>query len=97
MEEVARSLGHDHHIRSESFNLSQFRSPEDLVHAIHVVRDMILKAQVTLVFFDEFDSAFEGELGWLKYFLAPMQDGVFRDGETLLRIGKCFFVFAGGT
>jgi hypothetical protein len=48
------------------------------------------------VFFDEFDSIFEGKLGWLKYFLAPMQDGTFREGETLHPIGISIFVFAGG-
>jgi len=48
------------------------------------------------VFFDEFDSPFEGKLGWLKYFLSPMQDGTFRDGESVHPIGKSIFVFAGG-
>lgn len=49
------------------------------------------------MFFDEFDSAFEGKLGWLKYFLSPMQDGVFREGDSVHPIGKAIFVFAGGT
>ncbi len=51
-----------------------------------------------MVFFDEFDSSFEGtKLGWLKYFLAPMNDGEFKNGETMHPIGKSIFVFAGGT
>jgi hypothetical protein len=37
---------------------------------------------ILLVFFDEFDSSFEVKLGWLKYFLAPMQDEVFREGDS---------------
>ena len=48
--------------------------------------------------FDEFDTRFENEpLGWLKYFLAPMQDGKFKDGDTMYRIGRAIFVFSGGT
>jgi hypothetical protein len=53
--------------------------------------------KIPLVFFDEFDTHFEGKLGWLKYFLAPMQDGVFREGDSIHPIGKAIFVFAGGT
>lgn len=84
-------------IKKLNFNLSQFSSPLDLINAFHKVRDLSLEGKIPLVFFDEFDSAFEGKLGWLKYFLAPMQDGVFRERETLHPIGKAIFVFAGGT
>lgn len=80
-----------------NFNLSQFRTPQELIAAFHKVRDLSLEGKIPLVFFDEFDSAFEGKLGWLKYFLAPMQDGVFREGDSVHSIGKAIFVFAGGT
>ncbi len=80
------------------FNLSQFNSLDDLITAFHKIRDVSLQGVVPLVFFDEFDSEFQREkLGWLKYFLAPMQDGLFRDGEAVHPIGKGIFVFAGGT
>jgi hypothetical protein len=79
------------------FNLSQFQSLSDLIAAFHKVRDLSLEGKVPLVFFDEFDSTFEGKLGWLKYFLAPMQDGKFREGDAIHPIGKAIFVFAGGT
>jgi hypothetical protein len=80
------------------FNLSQFTSIDELITSFHKVRDDALKGFVPLVFFDEFDSSFNQEkLGWLKYFLAPMQDGYFRDGENLHPLGKAIFVFAGGT
>jgi RyR domain len=96
--DVAQSLAGGAEIGRLDFNLSQFRSPEDLCHAFHLVRDTALKGAMPLVFFDEFDSAFEGgELGWLKYFLAPMQDGKFREGEATHPIGRAIFVFAGGT
>lgn len=84
-------------VRMLEFNVSQFNSPDDLVDALHKVRDCVLEGHVPLVFFDEFDSSYGGKLGWLKYFLAPMQDGKFKDGESIHPIGKSIFVFAGGT
>lgn len=84
-------------IEKIDFNLSQFDSVSDLIAAFHRVRDLSLEGKLPLVFFDEFDSFFQGKLGWLKYFLAPMQDGVFREGDSIHPIGKAIFVFAGGT
>jgi hypothetical protein len=53
---------------------------------------------IPLVFWDEFDTPLDGEpLGWLRYFLAPMQDGAFRQGQVTHPIGRALFVFAGGT
>jgi hypothetical protein len=58
------------------FNLSQFESLNDLTTAFHLVQHRALaKKEVPLIIFDEFDTNFEHEeLGWLKYFLEPMQD-----------------------
>ena len=84
-------------IQKLDFNLSQLRTTSELINVFHTVRDICLEGKIPLVFFDEFDSRFEGELGWLKYFLAPMQDGVFREGNSLHSVGKAIFVFAGGT
>jgi hypothetical protein len=80
-------------------NLSQFSSADDLADVFFSVRDVTLKAgQLPVVFFDEFDSQLpNAPLGWLKYFLAPMQDGKFKYKQTSLGIGKAIFVFAGGT
>ena len=94
--QVAESIAKDK-IKKIEFNVAQFRAQQDLVSALHKVRDMALEGIIPLVFFDEFDSVFEGHLGWLKYFLAPMQDGKFRDGESMHPVGKAIFVFAGGT
>ena len=76
------------------FNLSQFEGPGDLVGAFHQVRDEALRGATPLVFWDEFDSR---EYFWLQYLLAPMQDGAFQQGAATHPIGKCVFVFAGGT
>jgi hypothetical protein len=96
--EVARSVADGDQIELSVFNLSQWKSVEDLAVALHRVRDSGLRGKVPLVFFDEFDSKLDGqELGWLKYFLAPMNDGVFSDGQFTHLIGPAIFVFAGGT
>lgn len=79
------------------FNVAQFRSPDDLCFVFHKVRDMVLEGKMPLVFFDEFDCYYEKKLGWLKYFLAPMQDGKFIESDTIHPIGKSIFIFAGGT
>jgi hypothetical protein len=95
--EVAKSIGEES-IKSLEFNISQWESPDDLINALHQVRDAVLMGSVPLVFFDEFDSNFQDlPLGWLKYFLDPMQSGVFKHGDITHPIGKSIFIFAGGT
>jgi hypothetical protein len=76
------------------FNLSQFSGPEDLIGALHQVRDFVLRKKIPVVFWDEFDSK---SYFWLQYLLAPMQDGAFQEGQITHPVGKCIFVFAGGT
>jgi hypothetical protein len=81
-----------------TFNLSQFDSPDDLLSALHQVRDIGLSGKIPLVFWDEFDTSLaETPLGWLRYFLVPMQDGRFQEGQISHPVGRAIFVFAGGT
>ena len=86
----------NYEVKEITFNLSQFNeeSPTDLYQAFHAVRDISLSGKTPLVFWDEFDSK---DLAWLRYFLAPMQDGEFQEGQLTHNIGKAIFVFAGGT
>jgi len=85
-------------ITARAFNLAEFIDPQGLVSAFQSARDIALSGHVPLVFFDEFDTDLDGrELGWLKYFLGPMQDGEFMDGTSMRPIGRAIFVFAGGT
>jgi hypothetical protein len=85
-------------IEVREFNLSQFDSAENLISAFHQVRDIGLSGKIPLVFWDEFDTTLDGKcLGWLRYFLAPMQDGKFQEGQISHPIGRAIFVFAGGT
>lgn len=80
------------------FNVAQFGSTADLAVALQRVRDAAVEQALPLVFWDEFDTPFEGrELGWLSRFLAPMQDGTFLEGGVARPIGPAIFVFAGGT
>ncbi len=97
VKQIADSVQTDK-IKTLEFNLSQFNSLGDLYDAFHQVRDAGLSGKIPLVFWDEFDTTYENKsLGWLRYFLAPMQDGTFQEGQVLHPIGRCIFVFAGGT
>jgi hypothetical protein len=98
VEQVAHSVAQRTGAKVEKieFNLAQFESTQNLAAAFHSVRDEVVRGRVPLVFFDEFDCQFETQLGWLRYFLAPMQDGAFRDGDGMHPIGKAILVFAGG-
>lgn len=80
------------------FNLSQFQSYMDLAAAFQRVRDECVMGKLPFVFFDEFDCEHAGrKLGWLRYFLAPMQDGMFKDGESMHPVGRAIYFFAGGS
>lgn len=82
---------------SLEYNVAQFSSVDDLTGAFHQAQDKALSEEVPLIIFDEFDAAFDGDLGWLKYFLAPMQDGKFKGRAGTYQVGRAIFVFAGGT
>ena len=95
--EIAESILPDE-IEKLTFNLSQLNDPHELYGALHQVRDVSLGGKLPLVFWDEFDSALQGkQLGWLRHFLVPMQDGTFQEGPLTHPIGRAVFVFAGGT
>jgi hypothetical protein len=79
--------------RQLKYNMSQFNDPKDLETVFHKVQNEAVAGDVPLVFFDEFDAE---NLKWLKFFLAPMQDGEFKAGDSTYQIGRAIFVFAGG-
>jgi hypothetical protein len=79
------------------YNVSQFKSVDDLGEAITRASVVNNEGKIPLVFFDEFDCVWDGgPLGWLKYFLAPMQDGTFYGTKQTIKIARAIFVFAGG-
>jgi len=80
-----------------TFNVAQFDRMQALYDAFHIIRDLCLSENLPLVFWDEFDSNRENQpFGWLQYFLSPMQDGTFQQGEVTHHLGPAIFVFAGG-
>ena len=93
--EVSKTCGYDPD--PLEFNVSQFSGIADFTSAFQQVRNACLKGKTPVVFFDEFDCTYNGTpFGWLKNFLAPMQDGTFSNGGFTYNLGKCVFVFAGG-
>ena len=86
-------------------NLSQVASPLELTSWLYsLVEDHErekAKGQepdVPLAFFDEFDTILDrDELGWLRWFLAPMWDGEFVHNGKTYKLKRAIFVFAGGT
>lgn len=97
IKEMARGLGLGETAQL-TFNLSQFESPAELQNAFNQIRDLNLKGKTPLVFWDEFDTPCEGQpLGWLRYFLAPMQDGEFTHQGLTHPLGGGIYVFAGAT
>lgn len=95
---VAKSSIAGDRIEDLTFNLSQMTDASDIIDALHQVRDAGLRGKLPLVLWDEFDAELAGHsFGWLRHFLAPMQDGAFQQGQILHPIGKAIFIFAGGT
>ena len=96
--ELAKNVNFEgREIDFKTFNLSQFTQPRDLLGALHQVRDSGLQRKMPVVFWDEFDTSLESkQLGWLRYFLAPMEDGTFQEDQVTHYIGPAVFVFAGG-
>lgn len=85
-------------VTSKTFNISQYSHYDQLAKALHEVKDIAAAGRLPFIFFDEFDSVLDSKpLGWLAAFLAPMNDGEFKDGDVVHPIGKAIFVFAGGT
>ena len=94
--QVQESLGSD--LAEKSVNVSQFADPEHLRRELVDVQALSLQDKIPFVLWDEFDCRYEDEQGgWLSKFLMPMQDGAFWDGGTRRALGKCVFVFVGGT
>jgi hypothetical protein len=80
------------------FNLTEFAGSKDLFGAFQKVMQLGSSKQMPLVFWENFDTALEGQpRGWLKFFLAPMHDGEFVFDQTRCAFGKAIFVFASNT
>jgi SLOG cluster2 len=83
-------------------NLTQLAGPDALVETFK--KGLALpppepgRELTPVFFFDEFDASLnDAPLGWLRWFLGPMQDGKLLANGQELKIGKAIFMFAGGT
>lgn len=93
VKQISKELGQN---KILNFNLSQMNDTNDLYNAFVKISDLILAGVFPVVFWDEFDSTLNGKkYGWLKYFLAPMEDGEYYANNTSHNVGSCIFVFAG--
>ena len=78
-------------------NLSQYHEPAEFFEALR--EGLQSKSnQIPLVFIDEFDAELNGvSRGWLRYFLALMQDGEFTLNGKRCEVSGAVLVFAGAT
>src|SRR5262249_2703351 len=84
--------------RVPTANLTQLAGPEELAQAFVNALDHPECTETPVFFFDEFDASLnDAPLGWLRWFLAPMQDGKLLVRGSEKPIGKAIFFFAGGT
>jgi hypothetical protein len=80
----------------DPINLSEFKSIDDLTKAFVEISRNTDNDSVPIAFFDEFDCKMSDkgiQLGWLKFFLAPMEDGQFQGNI----VRNAILIFAGGT
>ncbi len=78
-------------------NLSQYHEPNDFFEALR--EGLQVKSnRIPLIFIDEFDADLNGTpRGWLRYFLALMQDGEFTLNGKKCEVSGAVLVFAGAT
>jgi hypothetical protein len=98
LEQVIMGTPKPEKVKKLVFNVSQFNRYSDLLSAFQEIRDSVLSGSIPMALFDEFDTSFgTTKLGWLRYFLMPMQDGQFLDQGRPHPLGRSIFVFMGGT
>lgn len=94
---------------SETINMTQINQSEEVAKALDMALDKtrahneaLMDAEkpreYPVVFLDEFDTMRNGTpLGWLSWYLAPMEDGKYLSEGVEKPVGKAVFIFAGGT
>ncbi|MEZ4434963.1 MAG: AAA family ATPase [bacterium] len=105
VKQLAKTLGGDAiGLPLTELNLTQIAGPAALARQLAQAADEAVrtattgKAVVPFVFFDEFDAPLDGApLGWLSWFLAPMQDGEFTADLRTVKLRRAIYIFGGGT
>ncbi|MFH1467212.1 MAG: ATP-binding protein [Pseudomonadota bacterium] len=81
-----------------TINITQFAGPAEVAGALVGRVAGPERGTLPVVFFDEFDAQRNGiSWGWLSWFLAPMNDGVFVLNGADVSCRRAVFLFAGGT
>ena len=94
VKQIAKSSGR---FSVTSLNISQYNDTTSFFEALREALQF-KSNQIPLVFIDEFDSELNGTpRGWLRCFLAPMQDGEFTLNGKRCEMSAAVLVFAGGT
>ncbi len=94
-----------YHFPFSEINMTQISTQRDLYLSFKEVKSAVNAFStfsgpkpVPFVFVDEFDVAYQGvSLGWLNWFLAPMQDGHVGHGDEKFELSDAIYFFAGGT
>ncbi len=82
----------------KTINLSQITDSQNLAKRMKDTLGGATSDVTNVLFLDEFDTPLNGEtLGWLKWFLAPMQDGEFLADGQVIKLRRTILAFAGGT
>lgn len=97
VKEIGKAINNAALAQCVELNLTQLRSIDELAADLEEAKKMA-RGKIPFVFFDEFDSNRQGTAwGWLSWFLAPMQDGLFRSHGESIELKQAIYVFAGGT
>lgn len=92
--EVAEAAARGRKVRAMVFDMSDFRKLEDLIEALHRIRDCALDGYTPLVYFKSFDATFQGSpFGWLTHFLPVMAYGKFLDGGMSRPVRSAVLLF----
>lgn len=99
-EELAKAIDPDGTIfEQKTIDLSQLDDNTGrLINEFTKIAQINIGGKTPFIIWDECDSVLDrDQCGWLKFFLMPMEKGTFHDGKESLGLGKCVFVFSGGT
>lgn len=77
-----------------TFNVTNMKSTNEILNALHRVQSLNIEGAMPIVFFDEIDSKINGVEDAFPYFLSPMFDGKIYENGNEFRIGSSVFFFA---
>jgi len=91
IQQIARHIFDKALTQTLSATASFFSNEKDISQFFFSVRNCALRGGIPLVFIDDFCA---GQFRWLKHFLAPVNEGVFKGETGFHPLGRCVLVFA---